>query len=293
MNMTRIKFCFLILHYLNIKDTTECVNSILNNIQTNDYKIIIIDNNSQNGSKEELERTYSKNKKIDFICLKENEGFANGNNKGADYAYQKYDPQFYIVINNDTYIKQSNFLNKIEDKYQKYNFYLLGPYIYDKNNQPQNLQIFKNKNIFEINKEIFKINIKLYLEEYNLYEYFFKIKNLIFSNPNFNPKIRVDKKDLSSNEMLHGAAIIFHKKFYESEKYLFYPKTFMYAEEDILRFITLKKKFRISYSPELEIYHKEDGSTNFMLPKEKEKRKFILENKKKSLKVYLELIKKE
>lgn len=47
-------FCFIILHYKNLQDTLECVNSIKKNILEKSYKIIIVDNGSLDGTTEKL-----------------------------------------------------------------------------------------------------------------------------------------------------------------------------------------------------------------------------------------------
>ena len=63
---------FVILHYNAIKETVDCVNSIINNIDTDDYFIIIVDNKSPNYTGETLKEKYGKSEKIKVILNKEN-----------------------------------------------------------------------------------------------------------------------------------------------------------------------------------------------------------------------------
>lgn len=51
-----MKFSFVILHYLqkSVEDTIECIESILNNIDYNDYNIVVVDNGSKDRSGEIL-----------------------------------------------------------------------------------------------------------------------------------------------------------------------------------------------------------------------------------------------
>ena len=289
--MRKIRFCFLILHYLNTKDTIECIESILKNLKRNDYRIIVIDNYSFNNSGKELKKIYLNNSKVEILYLKQNYGFAQGNNKGAEYAYNKYTPDFYIAINNDTYINQYDFLDKIEILYKKFNFKLLGPYIYDKNFLPQNTIEYKLINEKLININIIKISIHLLCEYLKIRRFLLSIKNKRSNKEKNYKNLNLDTHILSEKEMLHGAAIIFNNSFYEKYKFLYYPKTFMFVEEDILRYITLKNKEKVIFSSEIKIFHKEDRSTDMLLNKNRNKLLFCLKNQKKSLKVYKELMK--
>ena len=79
------KFTFVILHYLTEYDTIDCVDSILNNVDYQDYKIIVVDNGSTNNSGETLLKRYRNNEKIVVIIVEENLGFARGHNIGYEY----------------------------------------------------------------------------------------------------------------------------------------------------------------------------------------------------------------
>ena len=74
----RVEAVFIILHYKNINDTIECINSI-RTLEDNNYKIVVVDNNSG------IEEDDIKLKSLvdDLIILEENIGFAKGNNKGC------------------------------------------------------------------------------------------------------------------------------------------------------------------------------------------------------------------
>ena len=121
------KFAFVVLHYITVQDTIECVESILNNIDYQNYIIIIVDNGSKNNSGELLKNKYSDNPKIKVIISKKNLGFAKGNNLGYNFAKYKMDSDFIALINNDTILEQKNFITKIVDKYTNVKFHILGP----------------------------------------------------------------------------------------------------------------------------------------------------------------------
>ena len=73
---------FVILHYKNINDTVECLESIKKINNQEQIKIIIVDNNTLNEEEHELLKEYTE----DIILLKDNLGFAKANNEGAKYA---------------------------------------------------------------------------------------------------------------------------------------------------------------------------------------------------------------
>ena len=54
----------------------DCVASIDNNIDTEKYHIVIVDNASPNGSGKELEEYYEHSEKVTVLLSEENLGFA-------------------------------------------------------------------------------------------------------------------------------------------------------------------------------------------------------------------------
>lgn len=130
----------VILHYLTIDDTIECIENILrlktNNIALN---IIVVDNGSCNGTGLVLENKYKCNNNIKIILNSENVGFARGNNIGYKYGKEVKKSDFIICINNDIIIKDENFLLKILNSYKVFHFHCLGPKIISlKDNKNQN-----------------------------------------------------------------------------------------------------------------------------------------------------------
>lgn len=302
----RKKFVYIILHYneKSLKDTVECIESLKKISKDKNYKIIVVENGSNDKSKEMLEDKYKDDTNIDIVISYKNLGFANGNNLGCNRAIKEYEPDYLVVLNNDTYIRQNNFLEKIEDIYIKEKFDILGPYIYDKNLKPQNPQLNLMTNISAVEKTLEKSMKNLInLNQLNIN---YKIKNILKKVINSNEKIEkiirklfnkplVEIKEKIANSYqynvgLHGSALIFSKKYYKKYPDIFYNKTFLYAEEDILYHRVLRDNLISVYSPELEVYHKEDSSTDAVLNSEVAKQKFILENQIKSLKVYRELL---
>ncbi|MEX0870124.1 MAG: glycosyltransferase family 2 protein [Candidatus Spechtbacterales bacterium] len=94
----------VVLNWNNEKDTIECLES-LKRVSYSNFYVVLVDNNSSDGSRESLER-YSKELgafKCIFIRNSENKGFAGGNNTGIDYVV-KNGSDYVLVLNNDTYV---------------------------------------------------------------------------------------------------------------------------------------------------------------------------------------------
>jgi GT2 family glycosyltransferase len=297
----------VILHYLEgaIKDTYECVNSIIENIEYDDYKIIIVENGSNDRSEILLHEKFSNNRDISILALKKNMGFAQGNNYGAKYGIKKYNPKFLVIINNDTIIKQPEFLKLIEDEYNQNKFHILGPYIYDRHNKPQNpmqiqpinsmedidnkvknIELLKNKNQSEGKKSKLKTNIKKVLKKYK-----YTMKMLTKINEIRNPKTYYYNPDSKlDNVPLHGSALVFSEEYFHNKDYIFYPETFLYVEEEILYYLCQRSNFVMRYAPEIKIYHKEDASSDSLFANFEDKNDFIYEQHLKSYEVFKKLL---
>lgn len=291
--------CFIILHYNQnaIKDTIECVESIKNNIYFKEkYKIIIVENGSKDNSIKLLRNKFGKDSSVDIVISKDNLGFARGNNLGCKRAIDYYRPDFLIVINNDTVINQRDFLEKIKERYNKEKFHVLGPCIYDRNKSNQNPMKDLIIDVERIDEELNKSKKKLAELNRIRNSSFLMIKSNIskFIYSKFTRK-KLDVIDNSIKEEiknigLHGAALIFSKDYYKNYRKIFFEGTFLYLEEDILFYRILKDNLVSVYYPELEIFHKEDKSTEASINKPIEQYIFKEKNIINSLEVYKNLI---
>ena len=211
-------FSFIILHYKNIEETIECLTKF-QNLFKDKCHIIIVDNNTLSKSEEKLIQKFTK----DILKLDKNYGFAKANNKGISYAKKKYKSKYYIVMNNDVYIDDDNFLNIIEQDYKKYSFDMMGPYISSPSKESVNpFPVIKD--IESLNKEILRCKklIKIYSNPimYFLLQVVLKIKHAI-RKPNI--PTNGDKTILDSP--LHGCCIIFSDNYLKKYKYPFYDET--------------------------------------------------------------------
>jgi len=95
----RSKYCAIILNYNDYENTTKVA------LKLKDFKeiqkIIIIDNNSPNGSYLLLKNYFWSFKKIDVVNSGRNGGYAFGNNFGIKYALSRYKPSGFFICNPD------------------------------------------------------------------------------------------------------------------------------------------------------------------------------------------------
>lgn len=286
------KISFVILHYIAIEDTIECINSIKNNINYSDKSIVVVDNGSPNNSGSILKEKYKDDSMVNIIISDKNLGFSKGNNLGYKYAKDVLNADYIVILNNDTVIEQNDFSDKLIELYIEKEYHILGPDIistkikgYHQN--PCIIKVFNNRN--DVKKYIKKLKIgyykclfKKYTKTYNLVNRLKKNTN----NINLNNYINYDME----NVKLHGSCLIFSKKYIEENEYAFNPNTFMYMEEDILYYECKKKNYKMLYSPRIKIYHKEDISTEAVLKRNVDKDIFIFKNSIDSCKVMYDVV---
>lgn len=251
-NMNK-KYGFVILHYLALDMTIECVNNLLNRFGLYDIKVVIVDNASSNDSGKKLKDYYKDNKKVIVLLNKNNEGFARGNNTGYDYLVKNFDLDYIIVMNNDVLINQENFLDLIDENYKEHKFSILGPDIYAVNRKihqsPYRLEELSLNDVKELKESLSQINTH-------------PLKSFILTKITKDNK-NDDTKHLNYKEavVLHGACYIFSRDFIKNREYCFNPDTFLYLEEDILYYECKKRGLKIIYNPDLKVEHLEDVST--------------------------------
>ena len=97
----------IVLNWNGKDDTIECVES-LQEINYDNYKIIVVDNGSEDDSVFEIKKNFPR---IKIIENKKNLGFAGGNNIGMKYAMEN-EADYVLLINNDTTVDE-NFLTEL------------------------------------------------------------------------------------------------------------------------------------------------------------------------------------
>ena len=289
-----IDIIFVILNYNIITETVNCVKSIINNIDTEKYKIIVVDNGSKEGVLDEIKQNIQEKGNVEYIQLSDNIGFARGNNKGIEAA-RKYNPRFVCCINNDTLFIQNNFYKTLCYEQEKKEADVIGPKVYLQDNSIQSF----NKTLCSIKE--YEEQLKAYKQALletprNRIKSWLKDNKVMFS---FYKKIVNKKEQFKDNEemekderniMLHGSCIIF------TDKYLrkfegFDPRTFLYREEELLYLRIKSANMTSHYCPSLYIKHLEDASTQTISKKRSERDKFYYNCQIQSIEVLINELK--
>lgn len=284
------RIVFVVLHYCAVDSTREAIQSIQNCCGLN-QEIVVVDNASPDQSGERLKEEYKNCRKIHILQGKENVGFAKGNNCGYRYAREVLRADFIICINNDVIVRQKNFVDKIKRIYEEEVFHILGPDIVDmqgKHHNPHRLHTFEKKDLRRIirNRGIILIYLKL--------KKMFRLEERVQLIEKWDSYRAVqERSDIpwekkQENIVLQGSCFVFSPLFVKQEEEAFYPETFMYLEEEILTFLSSKKHYQILYSPEIQVLHKEEVSTNSTV-KKSEKYMFFSRELRKSAKLFLKL----
>lgn len=256
---------FVILHYKNINDTIDCIESIKKLDRQEDISIVVVDNNSLN----DLELEELKKYTDDVILSEYNLGVSKAYNLGSKYAIKKYKPNFICVLNNDVIINQSDFIEQIENTYKEYQFDAMGPKIICPGDSVNPFPVFDSLESVSSRIERNDRLINIYSSSFKtfIFEFGLKVKGLLKK-----PKKLENGKRLESECALHGCFIIFSKKYYKKYNDVMLPDTFLFHEEEFLYFRFKKNNLVSIYNPKLEIVHKEGqalkkGSTSTRIRK--------------------------
>ena len=119
------KVTIIVLNWNGNEVVINCLKSLAK-IKTENVDILLVDNNSTDGSKEKIQKLYPN---INLLALNKNYGYAGGNNKGVQ-SISDAKPEYICFLNNDTVVR-SNFIDHLliaVEKYGKNKIY--GPKIF-------------------------------------------------------------------------------------------------------------------------------------------------------------------
>lgn len=248
-----MKISFVILHYCLSEVTKDCVKSIL--ALDGDKGLVIVDNASPDGSGLLLAQYYEDERRVHVLLNDKNGGFADGNNLGYRYAKSELKSDCIVVLNNDTLIKDKDFLHKLASSKDFSDYQIIAPDIVTYKGIHQNP--YRTEGVSKEYLMKLRRRKKMSLLFYSL-PFLYKLKKNEVVN-----RGRTFINRRLEGIVPHGAAVIFSKKWIENEDFAFYPGTFMFYEEDLLYFYAKRKGYKTLYSPDLQITHLEDMSTNY------------------------------
>lgn len=258
---------FVILNYKTYHEAIACAESILATQTYSDIQIVIVDNGSGNDSVEQLELYFDGEEKVHVVDAKENLGFAKGNNIGIAYAREHFAPEFIVAANSDIIFEQPDYCEKLIEIYDRRPYAILGADIVDAG-RTQHFNPVACERVYTIpymRKQALISDMKAWM--YRLIR-FFHLRKLVEGKQEQTTREVEGKSVAADNRMeeemegvlLHGCCMVFSKDFF-AEFDGFWPDTFLYAEEEIIYYLAMKKNMRVLYAPDVTCMHKEAVTT--------------------------------
>jgi len=243
---------------LNQVQNDDSGKSVKNKASNISYEIIVVDNNSTDGTREYLEKLQTTNFKFQIssklqtnskiptfakasagkqnlkvILNDNNAGFARANNQGIKIAKGKY----ILLLNSDTLVKDNALGKMVHFLEKRKEFALLGPKILNADGTPQpSLGKFPTLPM---------VVAMLFLEHFL---------------PSSLLRVRWSPKKGREGDWVMGAALFFRREVYEKIGGLD-ENIFMYMEEVEWCFRAKKTDFRVYFYPKAEIIHLGRGSS--------------------------------
>lgn len=219
----------IILNY-KVRDLTlKCITSVQNSDQK-DFKIYVVDNNSEDG----LESEVKKIQDVHFIQTGTNLGYTGGNNSGIKRAL-KDGAEFIFILNPDTTI--------------------------DPNCIPESLKVVSNPEVGIVGPKILFGDKKTIWYAGGVLD---KL-NVIGSHRGLD---QIDQGQYDTEEetdYVSGAAMFVKKEVFDTIG-LFDERYFLYYEDSDFCFRAKKAEFKIMYVPKAVVYHQNAQSTGLGSP---------------------------
>ena len=256
--MKKCGVTFQILHYGDYRLTVKCIRCLFDLDKMEYCRIVVIDNGTY--SKEKVVTELGRHRfDVTYLELENNVGFSKGNNYGWRLCREDSTQDFIVVLNNDVFIYQKNFISLLYNLYKEQKFYVAGPDVFCRRKRihtnPMSLKLFDDKMALEYinsHSSLFREYLKELGWPYLLY------KNTFGRLKGRNPSIY---KSRHENALLHGCCLIFSLEFIQLNEKVFVPETFLYAEENYLQWRCYKNGWKTLYLPELVVEHYDSGSS--------------------------------
>lgn len=288
---------FVILNYKTYQEAIACAESILTSQSYPDIRIVIVDNGSGNGSREQLELYFDGEERVHVIASEENLGFAKGNNLGISYAREYFSPEFIVAANSDIIFEQKDYCEKLFEIYHRKPFAILGSDIIDASRtqhfnpvareRSYSLSYMRKQIAVSYAKALAFRAVKL-LHLRKAAEDRVHVTTREENGVSVAADVRVDEE--MEGVLLHGCCMVFSRDFF-AEFAGFWPDTFLYAEEEILYYLAMKKGLHVLYTPEVTCMHKEAVTTKQLYRDFCDAKIFYFSNVAKSYRKFLKLMK--
>ncbi|MEN7982328.1 MAG: glycosyltransferase family 2 protein [Nanoarchaeota archaeon] len=219
---------------VNTWNDKKFLKGCFDNLQSQTYKdfeIIMIDNNSSDGSVEYVKKNFPK---IKIFALQENLGYTGGNNKGIEYSINN-NFKYTFIMNNDAELEKDCLEKLINIMKSKDKIGIVVPEIYE----------------YDEHKD------KIYLRG--------GIMNLKMGAPK---AVTINKeKDIYDVDTVSGCVLLVNNEVYKKTS-AFYTGFFMYWDDPDFSLRVKRAGFENKYFTGTQVYHLGSGSTkNTNFPK--------------------------
>ncbi|MBC8389440.1 MAG: glycosyltransferase family 2 protein [Actinobacteria bacterium] len=232
----------IIVNYNSLDFIKKCISSIREHTGKNrlTYEILVVDNNSSDGSVEYLKEQVKKNNSFYLIANKNNEGFSRASNMGALKAKGEY----LLFLNPDTRFISGS-LGELVDFYSKE----------DRTGRPGvvGAKILNSDGTLQFSSRSFPTLARQFYESYFLYRIFKKSRifgSYFLSWWDHNSQKEVDWV---------AGSFMFIRKDYFMEAGMFDEDYFMYSEDSDLCLKLYRKGYKNYYFPYFVIEHADSG----------------------------------
>lgn len=233
----------IIVNYKNPPLIVQCVKSILQFEKTVKFEIIVVDNDSQDDTEQQLRAIYPN---LKWIQMGYNSGFAKANNAGIRAATG----EFVLFLNVDTILVESVLKELIDLFEENKNIGIVGCRLLNADGTLQ--QSYHDGDMFF--KKLWRRN-PFVIKLFNATE-----KNIVDKN-----QILKEHNYIHNCRWLCGAALMMKRDVLVSEKLYWSEKYFMYWEDVALCYKIREKGYNVLYSPSPSIVHIGGGGSNVSL----------------------------
>jgi len=213
----------------------DCLRSIFKNTEGLIYEVIVVDNNSTDGSPQMIQEMFPQ---VLLLSNKENLGFSCANNQG--YSHSK--GEHLLFLNSDTLVLEGA-ITKMNDYLKAHpQVGIVGPKILNNQHQPTRsyMRFLNIKSLF-LGSKYFKLffDVERYRMHFSLYDF----------------------SSIQQVPWVSGACLMVKRNIFQ-EAGLFDERYFLYLEDMDLCLQVEKLGYRIVYLPTAEIVHLFGGSSS-------------------------------
>jgi hypothetical protein len=214
----------------------KCLGSVVNAGKGMEYEIVVVDNDSRDGSRDYL-ASLRMNERFQVILNRENVGFARANNQAVAQCHGRY----IMLLNPDTEVAGSSLAESVRFMDRAADVGIMGPCIVDPNGRE------------------LRVCRKYSLLTQDLFEWMPFLNRMHLVSRNYRNG-EMDYTKVSDVDYIQGACMVIRRSALEDTG-LLDERYFMYAEEEDLCRRMKERKWRVVYNPGVRIMHHWGGAT--------------------------------